>query len=52
MHHNFWLYQFIKLLPTIQTIEDPIILKEIEIAIQIGHKISATHISYNDKTLT
>jgi hypothetical protein len=39
MHHNFWFYQFIKLLPTIQTIEDPIILEEIEITIQIGNEI-------------
>jgi hypothetical protein len=50
MDHNFWFYNFIKLLPTIQTIEDPTILEEIEIAVQLGNEISPTGISYNDKT--
>jgi hypothetical protein len=52
MHYNFWFYDFIRLLPTIQAIEDLTILKEIEIAVQIGNEISATHISYDDETLT
>jgi hypothetical protein len=49
MHHNFWFYDFIKLLLTIWTIEDPTILKEIEIANQLGNEISATRIGYNNK---
>jgi hypothetical protein len=50
MHHNFWFHDFIKLLPTIQTIEDPTILEEIEIAVQLGNEISATRIGYNNET--
>jgi hypothetical protein len=50
MHHNFWFYDFIKLLPTIRTIEDPTILEEIEIAVRLGNEISATHIGYDDET--
>jgi hypothetical protein len=49
MHHNFWFHDFIKLLPTIRTIEDPTIPKEIEIAVQLGNEISATRIGYNDE---
>jgi hypothetical protein len=49
MHHNFWFHDFIKLLPTIRTIEDPTTLKQIEIAVQLGNKISATHIGYDDE---
>jgi hypothetical protein len=52
MYHDFWFYDFIRLLPTIQAIEDPTILKEIEITLQIGNKISATRSSYNDETFT
>jgi hypothetical protein len=52
MHHNFWFYDFIRLLLTIQTIKDPTILEEIEIAVQIGNEISATHIGYDDETFT
>jgi hypothetical protein len=52
MHHNFWFYAFIRLLPTIRAIEDPTILDEIEIAVQIGNEISATHNGYNDETFT
>jgi hypothetical protein len=52
MHHNFWFYDFIRLLPTIRAIEEPTILEEIEIAVQIGNEISATHIHYDDKTFT
>jgi hypothetical protein len=50
MHHNFWFHDFIKLLPTIRTIEDSTILEEIEIAVQLGNKTSATHIGYDDET--
>jgi hypothetical protein len=49
MHHNFWFHDFIKLLLTIRTIEDPTILEEIEIAVQLGNEISATRIGYNDE---
>jgi hypothetical protein len=49
MHHNFWFHDFIKLLATIQTIEDPTILEGIEITVQLGNEISATRISYNDE---
>jgi hypothetical protein len=52
MHHNFWFYDFIRLLLTIRTIEDPDILEEIEIAIQLGNEISATRIGYDDETYT
>jgi hypothetical protein len=52
MHHNFWFYDFIRLLLTIETIEDPTILEEIEIAIQLGNEISATCIGYDDETCT
>jgi hypothetical protein len=52
MYYNFWFYDFIRLLLTIRTMEDPTILEEIQIAIQLGNKISATCISYNDKTCT
>jgi hypothetical protein len=52
MHHNFWFHDFIKLLPTMRTIEDPTILEEIEIAVQFGNEISATRIGYNDETCT
>jgi hypothetical protein len=52
MHHNLWFYDFIRLLLTIRNIEDPTILKEIEIAVQLGNKISATCISYTDETFT
>jgi hypothetical protein len=50
MHHNFWFHDFIKLLLTIRTIEDPTILEEIEVAVQLGNEISATRIGYNDET--
>jgi hypothetical protein len=50
MHHNFWFYDFIQLLPTIRTIEDPTILEEVEIAVQLGNEISATRIGYDDET--
>jgi hypothetical protein len=52
MHHNFWFYDFIRLLLTIRAIEDPTILEYIEIGIQIGNEISATCIGYDDKTLS
>jgi hypothetical protein len=50
MHHNFWFHDFIKLLPTIRTIEDSTILEEIEIAVQLGNETSATRIGYDDET--
>jgi hypothetical protein len=49
MHHNFWFHDFIKLLPTIRTIEDPTTLEQIEIAVQLGNEISATRIGYDDE---
>jgi hypothetical protein len=52
MHHNFWFYDFLRLLPTFRTIENPTILEEIEITVQLEKEISATHIGYDDKTLT
>jgi hypothetical protein len=52
MHHNLWFYDFIRLLLTIQAIEDPTMLEEIEIAVQIGNEISASHIGYTDETFT
>jgi hypothetical protein len=52
MHHNFWFYDFITLLPTIRTIENPTIREEIEITVQLGNEISATRIGYNDETFT
>jgi hypothetical protein len=52
MHHNFWFYNFLRLLPTIRTIEDPTVLEEIEISVQFGNEISATHIGYDDETFT
>jgi hypothetical protein len=50
MHHNVWFHDFIKLLPTIRTIEDSTILEEIEIAVQLGKENSATRIGYDDET--
>jgi hypothetical protein len=35
MHHNLWFYDFIRLLPTFRALEDPAIIDEIEIALQI-----------------
>jgi hypothetical protein len=52
MHHNFWFYDFLRLLPTIRTIENPTILEEIKITVQLGKEISATRIGYDDETLT
>jgi hypothetical protein len=52
MHHNIWFYDVLRLLLTIQTIENPTILEEIEVTVQLGKEISATRIGYNDKTLT
>jgi hypothetical protein len=52
MHQKFWFYDFIRLLPTIRTIEDPTILEEIKITVQIGNEISATRIGYDDETFT
>jgi hypothetical protein len=49
MHHNLWFHDFIKLLLTIQTIEDSAILEEIEITIQLGKENLATCIGYNDE---
>jgi hypothetical protein len=50
MHYNLWFHDFIKLLPTIRTIEDSTILEEIKIAIQLGNETSATCIGYDDET--
>jgi hypothetical protein len=52
MHDIFWFYNFIRLLPTIRSIEDPTILEEIEIAVQLANEISATRIGDDDETCT
>jgi hypothetical protein len=52
MHHNLWFYNFIRVLPTFRTLKDPTMLAEIEITLQIGNKISATGVGFDDETLT
>jgi hypothetical protein len=51
MHYNLRFYYFMRVLPTFCSVEDHAILDEVDIALQIGNKISATHISFDDPTI-
>jgi hypothetical protein len=50
MLHNLWFYEFINLLPIFRSLENPVVLDEIEIARQLGNEYAATRIQYNDET--
>jgi hypothetical protein len=50
IYYNLWFYAFIRPLPPFRALEDPAIIDEIEIALQIVNEISATHIGFDDET--